>query len=94
MDPTEPPRPPELNLKEKVTPDLDRAIRRMITQQIEENDPPEVKKTHTHLLGKGHTQEGVMDLLCSILVMELYNVFKNQIPFDDKHYSEVLQEFW
>jgi hypothetical protein len=62
--------------------------------QIEENDPPEVKKTHTRLLEKGHTQEGTMDLLCSILVMELQNVFKNQIPFDEEHYSEVLQEFW
>ncbi len=67
------------------------AIFEIINNQIRSNTPPEVKETLKRLEGQGNSHEDAMKLIGCALGNELFEIMKNNQPFDTTRYVTNLQ---
>ena len=76
----------------KENPYLKSAILEVVENQIQANDPPETKQTFNRLLSEGHSEEEARELIGCVVSSEIFDVLKNQEPFNPKRYVKALNK--
>lgn len=69
---------------------LQRAIIEVVENQIEANDPPEIKQTLARLVSEGFSIQAGKELIGNVVVVEVFEVLKEGRPFDLKRYVAAL----
>ena len=62
----------------------------VVKNQIRQNDPPETKQTYDRLIKDGFQDDEVIRMLATVVAAEIYDVMKNQKPFNQERYIERL----
>ena len=60
--------------------------------QVKENNPPETKETLERLIALGESRENAMRYIASVLSIEIYDIVKEEIPFNEKRYINNLHK--
>ncbi len=71
---------------------LRKQIFEIITNQIKNNDPPETKLTYKRLIDSGYSDFETKQLIGQCVTIEIFNVLKHKMPFDEKRYVKNLQQ--
>ena len=69
---------------------LKSAIIAVVDNQIELNDPPEIRQTLDRLIAEGFTENEGKELIGNVVVVEVFEVLKAGKPFDIKRYAAAL----
>lgn len=69
-----------------------KAILRVIKNQIRQNEPPETRETFDRLLGEGYAKDEAYRLLGCVLTAEIYDMTKQQRVFDESLYVKRLRD--
>lgn len=67
------------------------AIVEAIENQIRDNDPPETALTLARLVKGGESRENAMRLIGCAMAVELFEILKNNRPFDEQRYVQNLR---
>lgn len=70
---------------------LKTAIIEVVENQIEANDPPEIKQTLLRLIAEGFSIQEGKELIGNVVVVEVFEVLKEGNPFDINRYVAALQ---
>ncbi|CAH0533739.1 hypothetical protein VST7929_01614 [Vibrio stylophorae] len=62
----------------------------IIENQIEDGEPLKVKETLMRLMMTGHSRAEAVELMACALSVEVYDVAKNDAPFDHDRYKRNL----
>ncbi len=73
-----------------MSPKMKSKLLEIVDNQLKENDPPYTKETLNKLMERGKTEEESKILIAGILVEEMYDIMKNQVPFNESRYAEKL----
>ena len=68
--------------KEETNPHLRAAMMEVVENQIRNNDPPQTEQTLQRLVGDGNSEEEAKRLIACVVSAEIFDVLKNQEPFD------------
>ncbi len=74
----------------KPNPHLHAAIMEVVTNQLRDRDPPETKETFDRLLAEGHDEQEAKRLIACVVSSEIFDILKNDEPFDLKRYTKAL----
>lgn len=66
-------------------------IFQIIKNQIKANNPPETKQTFDRLRKMGYDKFVTKQLIGQCIALELWDVMKNQNPFDEERYIKNLK---
>ena len=66
------------------------AIYEIILNQIHDYDPPETKVTYDRLLASGKSKKEVMDLIGTVLSVEIFEILKNKKTFNKNRFIKNL----
>jgi hypothetical protein len=69
---------------------LKSAIIEVVENQLEANDPPEIKQTLDRLIFEGFSENEAKELIGNVVVLEVFEVLKAGKPFDIKRYAAAL----
>lgn len=75
-----------LMVKEK----LKAKILEIVDNQININDPKCTKETLERLVNSGFSEIESKEMIGRVLIEEMYELLKNQVPFNEKRYAEKL----
>lgn len=75
---------------DKTNPLLGKEMEKVVRNQIRQNDPPETKQTYDRLIKEGFTEKEVMRKLAVVVAAEIYDVMKNEEPFNQQRFIERL----
>lgn len=75
-----------LMVKEK----LKAKILEIVDNQININDPKCTKETLDRLVNSGFSEIESKEMIGRVLIEEMYELLKNQVPFNEKRYAEKL----
>lgn len=75
---------------DETNPLLGEEMKKVVRNQIRQNDPPETKQTYDRLIKKGFPKDEVMRQLAVVVAAELYDVMKNKTPFNQERYIKRL----
>ena len=64
-----------------------RAIIQAVENQLEENDPPKVRKTLKRLISEGIDRDEALKYIACALSVEIFDVMKNSAPFNPTRYD-------
>lgn len=64
----------------------------IVENQLKENFPKCTKETYDRLMDAGNSAEDSKLKIAGILVIEMYDMMKNQQPFNEERYAEGLAE--
>ncbi len=67
-------------------------LREVVENQIIDGDPIKVKETLMRLMMTGNDREKAIDMIACALMLEVFDVMKNDQPFNMKRYKEHLDE--
>jgi hypothetical protein len=67
------------------------AVLEAIENQIRDNDPPETALTLARLMRGGESRENAMRLIGCAMAVEIFEILKNNRPFDERRYAENLR---
>jgi hypothetical protein len=70
---------------------LKTAIIEVVENQLEANDPPEIKETLDRLVSQGYSSLESKELIGNVVVVEVFEVLKEGKPFDLNRYVAALQ---
>ena len=70
---------------------LKTAIIEVVENQLEANDPPEIKETLDRLVSEGYSSQESKELIGNVVVVEVFEVLKEGKPFDLDRYVAALQ---
>lgn len=62
----------------------------IVENQLKINDPKCTKDTFERLIGMGYSKEEAKILIAGVLVEEMYELMKKQVPFNETRYMERL----
>ena len=62
------------------------AIIEAVENQLEQNEPPETRKTLERLMAMGESRENAMRHIASALSIEIFEALKNQDPYNEQRY--------
>ncbi|WP_087025197.1 hypothetical protein [Thaumasiovibrio subtropicus] len=62
----------------------------IVENQLEDGNPIKVKETLMRLMMTGHAREDAIAFIASALAIEVFDVMKNDAPFNTKRYAENL----
>lgn len=65
---------------------LKTAIIEVVENQLEANDPPEIKETLDRLVSEGYSSMESKELIGNVVVVEVFEVLKEGKPFDLDRY--------
>ena len=71
---------------------LGEEMKKVVRNQIRENDPPETKQTYDRLIKVGFPKDEVMRQLAVVVAAEIYDVMKNKEPFNQERYIKRLND--
>ena len=77
---------------DETNPLLGEEMKKVVRNQIRQNDPPETKQTYDRLIKEGFPKEEVMRQLAVVVGAEIYDVMKNKEPFNQKRYIKRLND--
>ena len=77
-------------MSSKESPFSEEAVLEAINNQIENNDPPETKKTYDRLMKEIKNHDEVMEYLGVVMRSEILDILKTKKPFNRKRYVERL----
>ena len=69
---------------------LQENIMQVLDNQLEAGDPPETRETYDRLIKSGITVKETRRLIACIIVGEIYDIMKNQKPFNHTRFVERL----
>jgi hypothetical protein len=69
---------------------LKSAILEVVENQLDANDPQEIKQTLDRLISEGFSEDEAKELIGNVVVMEVFEVLKAGKPFDIKRYVAAL----
>ncbi len=75
-----------------VNPALGEEMKEVVRQQIRNNDPPETKQTYDRLIKLGLAKDEVMRMLAVVVAAEIFDVMKEEEPFDLERYISRLDK--
>jgi len=70
---------------------LKAAIIEVVENQLEANDPPEIRETLDRLMSEGYSDQESKELIGNIVALEVFGVLKEGKPFDLDRYVAGLQ---
>ena len=70
---------------------LKTAIIEVVENQLEANDPPEIKETLDRLVSEGYSSMESKELIGNVVVVEVFEVLKEGKPFDLDRYVAALR---
>ncbi|MBE0503121.1 MAG: hypothetical protein IBX46_03235 [Desulfuromonadales bacterium] len=70
---------------------LKAAIIEVVENQLEANDPPEIRETLDRLMSEGYSDQESKELIGNVVVVEVFEVLKEGKPFDLDRYVAALQ---
>lgn len=70
---------------------LKKTLLQVIDNQLKANDPPITKITYARLQSLGYNEQQIKEKLASVLVEEIYDVQKNQEPFNEERYIKNME---
>ncbi|MEH7223344.1 hypothetical protein V7112_05955 [Bacillus sp. JJ1566] len=73
-----------------VTDKMKSKILEIVDNQIKINDPKCTKETLERLIGMGFSEIEAKEMIGRVLVEEMYDILKNQVPFNEERYDEKL----
>ena len=65
-------------------------ILEVVNNQIRSNEPPETRQTFERLQTEGFTKEEAKELIAAVVASELYDVMKEQQPFNRDRFVAAL----
>jgi uncharacterized protein with ATP-grasp and redox domains len=68
------------------------AILEVVENQLDANDPPETGKTLARLMSEGYSEEEAKNLIGCVVTSEIFDVMKNQKPFDHARFVKALND--
>ena len=74
----------------KPNPHLNAAVMEIVADQLRGLDPPETKETFDRLVAAGHSEDEARRLIGCVVVSEIFDIMKNQKPFNAKRYAQAL----
>ena len=77
---------------EETNPLLGEEMKKVVRNQIRQNDPPETKQTYDRLIKEGFPKDEVMRQLAVVVAAEIYDVTKNKEPFNQERYIKRLND--
>ena len=75
---------------DETNPTLREEMKKVVRNQIRQNDPPETKQTYERLIREGFPIDEVMRQLAAVVSAEIYDVTKNKEPFNQERYIKRL----
>ena len=75
----------------KVNENLRNAIFEVIDNQINANDPAETAITFERLINEGYSEFAAKQLIGQALAVELFDVMKKKVPFNETRYIKNLK---
>lgn len=67
-------------------------ILEVVENQIRDSDPPETRQTLKRLIKDGFSREEAVELIAAVVVTEIYNVSKQNEPFNRKRFVAALKQ--
>ena len=77
---------------DETNPLLGEEMKKVVRNQIRQNDPPETKYTYERLIKEGFPKDEVMRQLAVVVAAEIYDVTKNKEPFNQERYIKRLND--
>lgn len=71
---------------------LNAAIMEVVENQLRDLDPPETRQTYDRLLSEGFSEEEAKRLLGVVVVSEIFDILKNQEPFNLARFTKALSD--
>jgi hypothetical protein len=75
----------------EVNENLRNAILEVIDNQVNSNDPAETALTLKRLVNEGHSEFEAKQLIGQALAIELFDVMKRKVPFNEARYIKNLR---
>lgn len=75
----------------KINENLRNAIFEVINNQINANDPAETAMTLKRLMNGGYSEFETKQLIGQAIAVELFDVMKNKVPFNESRYINNLK---
>ncbi len=75
----------------KSTPNFTEAILRIVENQLNENNPPETRRTLDRLVASGYSQRDARQLIAQVIVTEVFTVISSNRPYDEGRYIAALK---
>ena len=66
-------------------------MKKVVKNQIRQNEPPETKQTYDRLIEEGFPEEEVFRMLATVVTVEIYDVMKSEKPFNQERFIRRLQ---
>lgn len=64
----------------------------IVENQLKANDPKCTRETLNRLIELEYSEKKAKEMIASVVVEEIYDVMKNQAPFDEEKYSKKLSK--
>jgi len=77
---------------DETNPLLGEEMKKVVRNQIKQNDPPETKQTYDRLIKEGFPKDEVMRQLAVVVAAEIYDIMKNEEPFNQERYIKRLND--
>lgn len=71
---------------------LKKLILEVVNNQLKDNDPPSAKQAYERLLNAGYSANEAKEKIGAVVLEEIYDVMKENQPYDEKRYTEALAE--
>jgi hypothetical protein len=65
-------------------------LRAVASTQVRTGEPPIARVTYERLLHAGHSRENAIELIATVLALEMYEILKSGRPHDEHAYAEAL----
>lgn len=72
-------------------PRLGEILRQTVRNQIRGNEPPEVAVTYRRLIAEGHDDPSAIELIATVLSVEIYAILKGHRSFDEAKFTAHLR---
>ncbi|MCC9642267.1 hypothetical protein LOC71_08270 [Rhodopirellula sp. JC740] len=73
-------------------PELNAAVNEVLTNQLNDGNPPETKQTLDRLIASGHSEESARQMIAEVLLLEIRAVMASGKPYDNDRYTGALAE--
>ena len=71
---------------------LKSTVLQVVDNQLRENNPPITKITYERLRTAGYSEKQAKERIAAVLLEEMYDVLKNQEPFNEGRYTDNLNK--
>ena len=77
---------------QEYNPQLKRVVLEVVENQIREKDHPETERTLNRLMDNGYSRERAVEMIASVVMMEIWDVLGDESNFDEKKFVKQLKK--